>query len=49
LLQPPAWARSPNLRIQIHKQENMSPTPIFGECKKTCDLGHIFQNHQPKR
>lgn len=36
---PPAWARSPLLRAQIDRQADMSPTPIFGECKKTCDLG----------
>mmetsp|Transcript_27526 Transcript_27526/g.53700 ORF Transcript_27526/g.53700 Transcript_27526/m.53700 type:complete len:217 (-) Transcript_27526:557-1207(-) len=46
---PPFWARSPLLKQQIERQADMSPTPIFGECKKTCDLGHIFQNHQPKR
>lgn len=46
---PPPWARSPLLRAQIDRQADMSPTPIFGECKKTCDLGHIFQNHVPKR
>jgi hypothetical protein len=22
---------------------------VFGECMKTCDLGAMFANHQPKR
>ena len=28
---------------------DVSPTPVFGECKKTCDLAAMFVNHQPKR
>ena len=28
------------------RQDGMSPTPIFGECKKTCDLQAMFVNHQ---
>lgn len=45
----PVWAQSPNLRRQLHRQVDVSPTPVFGECKKTCDLAAMFVNHQPKR
>ena len=31
---------------RISLQDGMSPTPIFGECKKTCDLQAMFANHQ---
>ena len=27
-------------------KDALSPTPIFGECKKTCDLQAMFANHQ---
>ena len=45
----PLWAQSPNLRRQLRRQIDVSPTPVFGECKKTCDLAAMFVNHQPKR
>ncbi len=45
----PTWARSPHLRRQLERQVDLSPTPVFGECKKTCDLAAMFVNHQPKR
>mmetsp|Transcript_10911 Transcript_10911/g.24461 ORF Transcript_10911/g.24461 Transcript_10911/m.24461 type:complete len:141 (+) Transcript_10911:356-778(+) len=46
----PVWATSPNLRRQLDRQHDMSPTPVFGECTKTCDLETMFGTQfQPKR
>jgi hypothetical protein len=40
---------APGMHLTRTWHADVSPTPVFGECMKTCDLGAMFANHQPKR